>query len=103
MKWTDEQQNAILSPVSNLLVTAAAGSGKTAVMAERILTRITGDNPTDVDKMLIVTYTNAAASEIRARIMQKITEELEKEKSDNLARQLVLIANASICTIRTKR
>ena len=101
MKWTDEQQNAILSPVSNLLVTAAAGSGKTAVMAERILTRITGDNPTDVDKMLIVTYTNAAASEIRARIMQKITEELEKEKSDNLARQLVLIANASICTIHS--
>ncbi len=101
MKWTPEQKKAIDAPVSDILVTAAAGSGKTAIMAERILKRLTEENSTDADRMLIVTYTNAAASEIKDRIMKKIAEELEKNESEKLRRQLVLINNADICTIHS--
>ena len=83
--WTKDQNNAIHAPVGNLLVTAAAGSGKTAVMVERIINRIVGDNPTDVDRMLVVTYTNAAAAEIKERIMAEIIKKLEeKEDEDHL-------------------
>ena len=70
--WTNDQQNAISSPVSNLLVTAAAGSGKTAVMVERIINRILKNDGVDIDKLLIVTFTNSAASEIKERIHLKI-------------------------------
>ncbi len=100
--WTNEQLDAITAPVSNLLVTAAAGSGKTAVMVERILQRILKKDGTDIDKLLIVTYTNAAASEIRERIQMRIME-AQSEMGDNrrLDRQLALIDNASICTIHS--
>ena len=101
MNWTTEQKQAIEAPVGNILVTAAAGSGKTAVMAERILKRITAENGTDADRMLVVTYTNAAASELKERIMNRITKELEISDSENLRRQLVLINNADICTIHS--
>ena len=101
MNWTTEQRQAIEAPVGNILVTAAAGSGKTAVMAERILKRITAENGTDADRMLVVTYTNAAASELKERIMSRITKELEISDSENLRRQLVLINNADICTIHS--
>ena len=99
--WTKDQNNAIHAPVGNLLVTAAAGSGKTAVMVERIINRIVGDNPTDVDRMLVVTYTNAAAAEIKERIMAEIIKKLEEKEDENLNRQLVLLNNASICTIHS--
>lgn len=101
MKWTDAQQNAIDIPVSNIIVSAAAGSGKTAVMAERIINRLTGDNPTDIDRILVVTYTNAAASEIKERIMKKILEKLSEGSNETLQKQLVLLNNAHFCTIHS--
>lgn len=100
--WTSDQQNAIDAPVSNLLVTAAAGSGKTAVMVERIVKNILEPNGVDVDKLLVVTFTNAAASEIKERIHLRILDELDKSgESAVLNRQLALIDNASICTIHS--
>jgi len=100
--WTKEQQNAITAPVSNLLVTAAAGSGKTAVMVERIINRILDKNGVDIDKILVVTFTNAAASELKERIRLRIIDELDKDNENPiLSRQLALIDNASICTIHS--
>ncbi|MBQ6894891.1 MAG: helicase-exonuclease AddAB subunit AddA, partial [Clostridia bacterium] len=101
MEWTSSQKNAIDIPVSDIIVSAAAGSGKTAVMAERIINRLTGDNPTSIDRILVVTYTNAAASEIRDRVMKKILEKLSKDNSENLQKQLVLLNNAHFCTIHS--
>lgn len=101
MKWTDAQQSAIDIPVSNIIVSAAAGSGKTAVMAERIINRLTGENPTSIDRILVVTYTNAAASEIKDRVMKKILEKLSEGNSETLQKQLVLIGNAHFCTIHS--
>ena len=101
MKWTQAQQNAIDIPVSNIIVSAAAGSGKTAVMAERIINRLTGDNPTDIDRILVVTYTNAAASEIKERVMKKILEKLSQGSNETLQKQLVLLSNAHFCTIHS--
>ena len=99
--WTKDQSNAIYAPVGDILVTAAAGSGKTAVMVERIINRIVGENPTPVDRMLVVTYTNAAAAEIKERIMSEIIKKLDEKEDENLKKQLVLLNNASICTIHS--
>ncbi len=101
MKWTPEQERAINIPVSDTIISAAAGSGKTAVMAERIISRLTGDNPVDIDKILVCTYTNAAASEIKERVMKKIVEKLKSSNDDFLQRQLILINNAHFCTIHS--
>jgi len=101
MKWTTEQQNAITLPVSDMIVSAAAGSGKTAVMAERVLQRLTGDKFVDIDKILVVTYTSAAASEIKERIMQKIVEKLKEGANDALASQLLKLPYAHISTIHS--
>ncbi len=101
MGWTPNQKQAIDAPVGDILVTAAAGSGKTAVMVERIINRILSENGTDVDRMLIVTYTNAAAAEIKDRIMKAIIKKIDEGENKNLERQLVLINNASICTIHS--
>ena len=100
--WTANQQAAIDIPVADTIVSAAAGSGKTAVMAERIVKRVVSGEA-DIDRLLIVTFTNAAASEIRSRLMLKIMEHLDNSETDseNLNRQLMLIANASICTIHS--
>ena len=69
VKWTKEQEQVINLRDRNLLVSAAAGSGKTAVLVERIIKRITDiDNPVDIDKILVVTFTKAAAAEMRERI-----------------------------------
>ena len=69
MKWTKEQQNVIDFCNRNILVSAAAGSGKTAVLVERIIKKITNEeNPVDIDKLLVVTFTKAAAAEMRERI-----------------------------------
>ncbi|MFR0941993.1 MAG: UvrD-helicase domain-containing protein [Butyricicoccus sp.] len=68
-KWTPDQQTAIDDRGGALLVSAAAGSGKTAVLTERVLRRLTDENdPVDIDRMLLVTFTNAAAAEMRERI-----------------------------------
>ena len=73
MKLTEMQKNAVISPVSDILVTAAAGSGKTQVLTGRIMNRIINENA-DISRMLIITFTNAAATEMRSRISKKITE-----------------------------
>lgn len=102
-KWTEEQQLAIETRECNLLVAAAAGSGKTAVLVERIIKIITDkENPVDVDKLLVVTFTNAAAAEMRERIAVAITDALEKEPSSkNLQKQLILLSRASITTMHS--
>ena len=71
MKWTPEQQKVIELRDRNILVSAAAGSGKTAVLVERILGKLTRkDHPIDIDQLLIVTFTRAAAGEMRERLTE---------------------------------
>ena len=99
--WTTNQQTAIDAPVADNLVSAAAGSGKTAVMVERIVRRVVSGE-VNIDKLLIVTYTNAAASELKSRLMQEIMQKLDEDgDSHNLNKQLMLINTASICTIHS--
>ena len=102
-KWTKEQLSAIETRNCNLLVAAAAGSGKTAVLVERIIRIITNeDNPVDIDKLLVVTFTNAAAAEMRERIAAAISKALDKEPtSRNLQKQLVLLNRANITTMHS--
>lgn len=100
-KWTPQQNNAITARGRNILVSAAAGSGKTAVLVERVIKKITDSkNPVDIDKLLIVTFTNNAASEMRFRITKSLKEILRNEPfNQNAQRQLNLMPNAKICTI----
>lgn len=100
-KWTPQQNNAINARGRNILVSAAAGSGKTAVLVERVIKKITdSENPVDIDKLLIVTFTNNAASEMKFRITKSLKEILRKEPfNQNAQRQLNLMPNAKICTI----
>ena len=102
-KWTDEQQQAIDTRRCNLLVAAAAGSGKTAVLVERIIKIITNEeNPVDIDKLLVVTFTSAAAAEMRERIAAAISKALEKNpNSKNLQKQLTLLSRANITTMHS--
>lgn len=99
--WTREQQQVIDLRKRNILVSAAAGSGKTAVLVERIIHMITDrEYPVDIDRLLIVTFTNAAAAEMRERIGSAIEKALLKQPGDeHLQRQLTLIHNAQITTI----
>lgn len=103
LKWTEEQSEAIYARDCNLLVAAAAGSGKTAVLVERIIRKITEPaNPVDIDRMLIVTFTNAAAAEMRERIGEAIAKEIDSNpESENMRRQLSLLARANIMTIHS--
>ena len=104
MNWTPEQSQAIYKKDSNILVAAAAGSGKTAVLVERIINKIIKEK-IDIDRLLVVTFTNAAASEMRERILKSIykiidSEEPQDEETINhLQRQITLLNKASICTI----
>lgn len=102
-KWTDEQRTAIYARDCNLLVSAAAGAGKTAVLVERIIRRVTeSQQPVDVDRLLIVTFTKAAASEMRERIGAAILKELnENPHSAHLNRQITLLNRASITTLHS--
>lgn len=101
VKWTNEQLQAIQEKDSNILVAAAAGSGKTAVLVERIIHKII-DEQMDIDKILVVTFTNAAASEMRERILEAIYKKLEKNPENvHLQRQIILLNKASICTIHS--
>ena len=102
-KWTKEQLKAIDTRRCNLLVAAAAGSGKTAVLVERIIKIVTDEkNPVDIDKLLVVTFTSAAAAEMRERIAAAITKALERNPSSkSLQRQLTLLSRANITTMHS--
>ena len=98
-EWTKEQKRAIEENGSNILVAAAAGSGKTTVLVERIIQKII-NNRIDIDKLLIVTFTNAAASEMRERILNALYKKIDEDPNNiHLQRQIVLLNKASICTI----
>ena len=100
-EWTTQQNNAINARGRNILVSAAAGSGKTAVLVERVIKKITdNENPVDIDKLLIVTFTNNAAAEMKSRITKSLKDILRNEPfNKNALRQLNLMSNAQICTI----
>lgn len=99
--WTTEQQRVIDARGCNILVSAAAGSGKTAVLVERIITMITDPvHPVDIDRLLIVTFTRAAAGEMRERIRLAIEKKLaEDEDNEHLQKQSTLLHHAQITTI----
>ena len=99
--WTKQQQNAINSTGGSVLVSAAAGSGKTAVLVERVIKMITSpENPIDVDRLLVVTFTRDAAAEMKHRIAQALSDLLEDDPfNEHLLRQSKLLYAASICTI----
>ena len=98
-KWTNEQLSAITQKGNNILVAAAAGSGKTTVLVERIIRKIINDN-VDIDKILVVTFTNAAASEMRERILTALYKQIDEDPlNKRLRKQIVLLNKASICTI----
>jgi ATP-dependent helicase/nuclease subunit A len=98
--WTEEQLKAIKTGGRNVLVAAAAGSGKTAVLVERIIRKISSD--TDVDRLLVATFTNAAAAEMKERIRLALEDALERNPgSEHLRRQLALMGRASITTLHS--
>lgn len=99
--WTSSQLDAINARNKNILVSAAAGSGKTTVLVERVIQMITDDSSqVDIDQLLIVTFTNAAASEMKNKLLKALNK-LVKDNPNNLnaKKQISLLPNASICTI----
>lgn len=102
-QWTEEQWQAIVGKGNNLLVAAAAGSGKTSVLVERIIRKLTDTaEPIGVDQLLVVTFTNAAAAEMRQRIGEALRKAIEKEPhSAHLRRQLTLLQRATITTLHS--
>ena len=100
-QWTTDQQKVIDIREQNMLVSAAAGSGKTAVLVERIIQRVLDEeHPIEIDRIVVVTFTKAAAAEMRERILAAIQDKLA-EQPDNayLMRQATLVHNAQITTI----
>ena len=98
-KWTDQQIQAIEARGSDLLISAAAGSGKTAVLVERIIARIIKEEQ-DIDRLLVVTFTKAAASEMSQRIGAAIAKELEANPNNlHLQNQMAFLPRADIRTI----
>ena len=102
-RWTDDQQRVIDARNCNLLVSAAAGSGKTAVLVERIIKMITDEkNNVDIDRLLVVTFTNAAAAEMKTRVGEAIESRLlEEPDNEHLQRQASLLHNAQITTMHS--
>ena len=99
MEWTKEQQQAIYEKGRNILVAAAAGSGKTAVLVERIINKIINEQ-VDIDQLLVVTFTNAAAAEMRERVLNAIYKKIDEDpENERLQRQITLLNKSSICTI----
>ncbi len=99
MAFTDNQLQAINERDKNILVSAAAGSGKTTVLAERIVNKIINDK-VDIDRLLVVTFTKDAAEEMKERIIKRVNIELEKDGNNSfLAEQLIRINKAQISTI----
>ncbi len=100
MKLTESQQRAVEEKGQNILVSAAAGSGKTAVLVQRIIQALLRDeDPVDIDRILVMTFTKAAAGEMRERIMNAINERLKTGGNSRLYRQAALVHNAHISTI----
>lgn len=101
--WTDEQWDAISLQGNNMLVAAAAGSGKTAVLVERIIHRISDEAvPVDVDRLLVATFTKAAAAEMKERIREALQHKLESDpESAHLRKQLALMGRASVTTLHS--
>lgn len=101
--WTESQSDAIKSTGGAVLVSAAAGSGKTAVLVQRVIERITDKvNPVDADRLLVVTYTRAAAAEMKERINTGLTELINKEPFNSaLRRQKLLLEKSNISTIHS--
>ena len=102
-RWTDEQKQAIEERNGNILVSAAAGSGKTAVLVERIFTMLTDRNkPLNMDNLLVVTFTNAAAAEMKERVEDRLLKSLDEDPdNDHVARQLASMGSAQIMTIHS--
>ncbi|WP_407271660.1 helicase-exonuclease AddAB subunit AddA [Radiobacillus sp. PE A8.2] len=102
-QWTEQQEQAIYTSGSDILVAAAAGSGKTAVLVERIIQKLLNrDNPVDIDALLVVTFTNAAAQEMRNRVAEALEKALEQNPtSTHLKKQLSLLQRASISTLHS--
>ncbi|WP_117161547.1 helicase-exonuclease AddAB subunit AddA [Paraliobacillus sp. X-1268] len=102
-QWTKEQEDAIYTHGSDTLVAAAAGSGKTAVLVERIIQKLLNqDKPIDIDSLLVVTFTNAAAQEMRNRVAEALEKALEDNpESFHLKKQLSLLQQASIQTLHS--
>ena len=103
MKWTPEQEAAIYTSGKDVLVSAAAGSGKTAVLVERIIQKVLNkENPLNIDSLLVVTFTNAAAQEMRYRVGLALENALQTEPhSHHLQKQLSLLQRASISTLHS--
>ena len=103
VKWTADQQKVIDARNVSLLVSAAAGSGKTAVLVERILSLVTQEkDPADIDRLLVVTFTNAAAAEMRERLRDALEQRAALEPENvHLQKQLILVHNARIMTIHS--
>ncbi len=103
MRFTEEQEQAITMRPKNLLVSAAAGSGKTAVLVERVLRRLVDrEDPLDVDEILVVTFTEAAAEEMKSRIRKALEEHVSRHPDDGrLRRQLLLLDRADISTLHS--
>ena len=101
--WTESQRDAIDARQGTLFVSAAAGSGKTAVLVQRVIERLTDPvSPSDADRLLVVTFTNAAAAEMKERIGERLAELLEKNPGDmQLQRQQMLLQRANISTIHS--
>ncbi|WP_027963891.1 helicase-exonuclease AddAB subunit AddA [Halalkalibacillus halophilus] len=101
MKWTPEQEAAIYEADKDILVAAAAGSGKTAVLVERIIQKMLQDEqPFEIDELLVATFTNAAAQEMRTRVGQALERALaENPDSSHLKKQIALLQRASISTL----
>lgn len=101
ISFTDRQRQVIDTHGCNLLVSAAAGSGKTAVLVERIVKMVSeGEAPADIDRLLVVTFTNAAAAEMRERISAVLNDRLARDpENEHLQRQVTLLYNAQITTI----
>ncbi|MBQ6627156.1 MAG: UvrD-helicase domain-containing protein, partial [Ruminococcus sp.] len=99
--WTKSQKQAIDAKGGSIIVSAAAGSGKTAVLVERVIKRIIDpENPVDADRILVVTYTRAAAAELKERLTKKISELVKNDPfNKNLLRQQSLLNKAHISTI----
>src|SRR5690554_7140044 len=100
MAWTKAQQKVIDTRNKNLLVSAAAGSGKTAVLVERIITMISeGEKPLDIDHLLVVTFTNAAAAQMRDRIGKALDKKLlDNPNNVHVRKQSSLLQSSYITT-----
>ena len=110
MNWSKEQEQAIQLKNRELLVSAAAGSGKTTVLVERLIKWVTepgpgGEEPADIDRFLVVTFTRAAAAEMRTRLYKRLMDEAEKaaetdpKRAKHIRKQLILIGQAHVQTI----